>query len=159
MCANGFEDYPCNLTCSADTRDGLCDLQCDSGFRSEEIVWNNYTEDCADGYTGDHCSECDDGYYRLMRDCEKCPSWSKGEYPRTYIFSVVFTGLSLFCVMHIWLAGSPVPQPTLHIGFGYFQVVACLSRLRIRWLNEQLSLFTFFSGFSFNPQWLAVKCF
>ena len=158
MCANGFEDDPCNLTCSSDIRDGLCDLQCDSGFESENILWNNFTESCAEGYAGDHCAECDDGYYRLMRDCAKCPDWSIGSYPRTFIFSLVFTGLCMFCILQIWLSASPVPQPTLHIGFGYFQVVACLSRLRIKWLDEQLSLFTFFSGFSFNPQWLAVKC-
>ena len=157
-CSSGFSDYPCNLTCSSDYREGTCDLHCDSGFINVGIAWNNFTEVCSEGYTSGACSECDKGYYRLMRNCEKCPAWSQGKNAEFFIFFVVVFGLSCFCVLLAWLASSPVPQPTMHIGFGFFQVVASLSRLRIRWLNEQLSIFTFFSGFSFNSQWMAMSC-
>jgi hypothetical protein len=157
-CANGFSDYPCNLTCSSDFRDGACDLVCESGYRENGVSSNNFTEHCADGYVGVACSECDDGHYRLTRNCEKCPEWSSWPNAEFFIFFAIIFGLSCFCLVIVGLASSPVPQPTLHIGFGFFQVIACLSRLRIQWLNEHLSLFTFFSGFSFNSQWMAFNC-
>ena len=67
-------------------------------------------------------------------------------------------GIVLISLLIIWLAASPVPQPTLTIAFGFFQVISTFNRLSLNWPTQYLLFFRYVSGFAFNHQWLAVKC-
>ena len=44
------------------------------------------------------------------------------------------------------------------IAFGFFQVISTFNRLSLNWPTQYLLFFRYVSGFAFNHQWLAVKC-
>ena len=159
-CSDGFVKPACNLTCSEGLHEGLCDLECKDGYFEQEISANGFDDVCADGYGGFQCRECETTYYRLKSRCVKCPDWSLYlDWPGFFISCVILAMFLVFTKLVWWTSQSFIPQPTFHIGFGFFVLTSALDRLRMDWPQPFSQIFSAASGFSFNPQWIGFECF
>ena len=62
-----------------------------------------------------------------------CPGWASGPSGGSNAVALFMFAMVALCYGLVVLARSPVPQPTVQMGFGYAQMVYLLGLVRLRW--------------------------
>ena len=110
---------------------------------------------CARGYMGERCSECDNTgsplFYRVGGECVECPdtAW-------VYILLGV-VGLVGGCIAFYYLS-KIMSLALLSIGIDYFQILAMFARSKIKWHPLIKDLLLIFSAFNLNLDLAAPEC-
>jgi hypothetical protein len=95
---------------------------------------------CANGYKGNNCGKCDDGFYRFALECKACPSY----FWKVITILIVFF---LFTLMMTRLLGSRSHMPVdLRVIIQAIQIVALFPNFTIKWPSFLMSIF---QGFAF----------
>ena len=113
---------------------------------------NITAQGCSEGYTGDGCSSCQSGYYRLEDSCYKCPRGAAG-----LIVAEIFAITAL--VLVAWfLKRRGVNMAVVSIGLDFLQILSIFTSLNFKWPSQLRTLFQLSSASTFNTQVLAPEC-
>jgi hypothetical protein len=108
---------------------------------------------CQVQYSGERCSICAKGYYKLSGECTLCP-----DCPACILILFLLFGISCGTIGYV-LTRKKINLAVLSIGVDYFQVLSILAASnRIEWPPEVRSLFAFFSVFNLNLDLMAPEC-
>ncbi|KAJ5074406.1 hypothetical protein M0811_01036 [Anaeramoeba ignava] len=105
------------------------------------------------GYTGHVCADCIPGYYRFGSTCANCPNNAKNRLAIAIILVVI---LCLF----LFIIAKKVKNyfASFSIMFSFFQIVAVISSLDLKWPSSVASTWRSLSIFNFNIDFLAIDC-
>ncbi|KAJ6230216.1 hypothetical protein M0813_06854 [Anaeramoeba flamelloides] len=105
------------------------------------------------GYTGVECSECLYGFYKYQGYCEVCP---ENNWIRLFLAAVLFAVCTI-CLLFVAQKGKNY-FGSFSIVISFFQVVAIIPGMDLKWPDRLLTAFKFFSVFNFNIELLALEC-
>lgn len=104
---------------------------------------------CSEGYTGVACLQCQEGYYRVMRNgaghCEKCTNVSPA--------GVAIALLALFTLLVLWAqraANTRTGVIALSTALNFVQVLSYLRNFNFSWPENTIRLLGGFALFNFD---------
>ncbi|KJE96207.1 hypothetical protein CAOG_006563 [Capsaspora owczarzaki ATCC 30864] len=107
---------------------------------------------CAPGYSGRFCGECDDNYYKLGHTCDTCYVERAALAIGCIIFLFAFpVALYLFAFMFLELNTFPVV-------IDYLQIVALFGTFTVAWPEKLVDFFNSISFILFNWQLAEPEC-
>lgn len=108
---------------------------------------------CADGYTGDRCSSCQPGFYRLNSDCLVCPDLQ-------YLPIVLVVGaVCLMGAVAVVIVRMGISLAPLTISVDFFQVLSRILTVRARWSSTTREVLKFANVFTMDVEVMAPECF
>lgn len=112
------------------------------------------TSKCAEGYTGEFCSECVlYKYYRLSGVCEKCPG---NNYLLWFALSIlVFIGIFILLKTSIAFARK---THSIGIVITWIQVISLYGSLPLQWPGMVKSMYNYASLVNFNIELFSPDC-
>ena len=117
-------------------------------------------QQCAKGYTGNACGECESKtYYRLGDLCHKC---SQVDFTVQNIFFVVMILILIICIICVVLRFLSIPNQlrinSVGITLYALQLIAVFYALPMKWPPNSHTMFTAISVTNINLQFIAPSC-
>ena len=106
---------------------------------------------CATGYTGERCSQCLLGYYRVGGECEQCPDTA-------WILILVGLLLVIGVCVGVYYLSRIMSMALVTIGVDYLQVLALFAASKVQWPSFISSLLNLLSAFNINLDLVAPEC-
>lgn len=109
---------------------------------------------CAEGYVGDRCGRCLDGYYKFKKACTPC---SRDAWWRLVVACVIVMILCAFFLTFSSLKVSHING--IAIAFSFWQVISMFAKFpNIQWPQDMNNSITAASFVNFNLDFLALEC-
>jgi hypothetical protein len=166
LCERGFShpDPTPGEPCLPCPDGGVCDGQLTMP-RAKPGFWGSDTSavflkcdnaiSCAEGHLGRMCAECDDGWYSLEHRCRPCPDNA------VWILVGVVAIALVLVVLFFRIVGKRIIAfaGVLRIVTKFFQVVALLSKMNLRWPSVVADTMRYTTSiFWLDPDVLASEC-
>jgi len=109
---------------------------------------------CSAAYTGERCSQCAPGYFKLSGQCTECPECA-------VCTALLFLGAgAIAAIVSYILTRKRINLAILAIGIDYFQILAILAMSnQVVWPPQIKELFNLLSVFNVNLDLLAPECY
>eukprot|EP00736_Rhodelphis_marinus_P008069 Rmarinus@m.25787 len=130
----------------------VCDAEEGCDF-SEDVPIEDIVQNCAKGYSGERCAECDAGFYRLNTYCRRCHAGMEA----LAIMFILLPCLRVLVCLYLSYHQSRLGSAAVFVNF--MQVLSSFTMFNVEWPRSVFSILSTAAIFDFNPDTLAPGCY